>query len=185
MLKDHKSGYGLISILLHWVSAVLIVFLFGLGLYMVDLTYQDPFYYTGPELHISFGLLLLLLTLFRILWRLANGRNPRPLPEHTRLIRVLSGIVQYSLYLLVLVVIASGYLITTAKGDPASMFDWIQFPSLIQLDGEGVDLAGALHYWLAWAIIVLSIVHAAAALMHHYLFRDRTMVRMLDPRQPD
>lgn len=185
MLRDHKSGFGLISILLHWVSAILIVFLFGLGLYMVDLTYYEPFYNTGPELHVSFGLLLLLLTLFRILWRMVNGRNPRPLPEHTLVIRVLSGTVQYSLYLLVLIVIASGYLITTSKGDPASMFDWIYFPSLIQLSGQDVDLAGEVHYWLAWVIIVLSTIHAAAALMHHFLYRDRTMVRMLDPRKPN
>lgn len=184
MLKDHKSGFGLISILLHWVSAILIVFLFGLGLYMVDLSYYDSFYNTAPELHISLGLLLLLLTLFRILWRLVNGRNPRPLPEHTLMVRVLSGIVQYSLYLLVLIVIASGYLITTAKGDPAIMFDWIRFPALIQLEGQDVDLAGELHYWLACAIIVLSFIHAAAALMHHFLFRDRTMVRILNPREP-
>lgn len=185
MLKDHKGGFGLVSILLHWVSALLIIFLFGLGLYMVDLGYYEPFYHTGPALHVSLGLLLLLMTLFRILWRLVNGRNPRPLPEHSWLIRMLSGTVQYSLYLLVLIVIASGYLITTAKGDPASMFDWIDFPSLIQLSSDGVDLAGALHYWLAWAIIGFSGLHAAAALMHHFLFRDRTMVRMLDPRKPD
>ncbi len=185
MLKDHKNGFGLISILLHWVSAILIIFLFGLGLYMVGLGYYDPYYHTGPELHVSLGLLLLLLTLFRILWRLANGRNPRPLPDHSRFIKLVSGTVQYSLYLLVLIVIGSGYLITTAKGDPASMFEWVQLPALIQLDSEGVDLAGALHYWLAWAIIGLSALHTAAALMHHFLFRDRTMVRMLNPRKSD
>lgn len=184
MLKDHKAGFGLISILLHWVSALLIVFLFGLGLYMVDLSYYEPWYNKGPELHISLGLLLLLLTAFRILWRLANARNPKPLPEHSLVIRLVSGTVQYSLYALVLVVIASGYLMTTAKGDPASMFG-IDFPALFRLESGEVDLAGALHYWLACAIIVLSIVHAGAALMHHFWFRDRTMVRMLDPRKPE
>ena len=70
MIKDHSSGFGLLSIVLHWVSALLIVVLFGLGLYMVGLSYYDPWYNRAPSLHISLGLLVLLLTLIRIVWRL-------------------------------------------------------------------------------------------------------------------
>src|SRR5690625_7065992 len=58
------------------------VVLFGLGLYMVGLSYYDPWYNRAPSLHISLGLLVLLLTLIRIVWRLAQRRNPAPLPEH-------------------------------------------------------------------------------------------------------
>lgn len=185
MIKDHPSGFGLLSIVLHWVSALLIFFLFGLGLYMVGLSYYDPWYNRGPNLHISLGLVVLLLTLARIVWRLAHFRHPAPLPEHSRAVRFLSATVQLSLYGLILAVVVTGYLITTADGRSASLFGLIQFPSLVRLDGSGVDLAGALHYWLAWAIIALAVLHTLAALAHHFVLRDRTMVRMLDPRARD
>lgn len=185
MIKDHSSGFGLLSIVLHWVSALLIVVLFGLGLYMVSLSYYDPWYNRAPSLHISLGLLVLLLTLIRIVWRLAQRRNPAPLPEHSRAVRLSSVVVQLSLYGLILAVAVTGYLMTTADGRSASLFGLIQFPSVMRLDGAGVDLAGALHYWLAWAIIVLAVLHSLAALAHHFVLRDRTLVRMLNPRRRD
>ncbi|MDQ2076953.1 cytochrome b [Marinimicrobium sp. ABcell2] len=182
MITDHKSGFGLVTILLHWVSAFLIVFLFGLGLYMVGLGYYDPWYNRAPSLHISLGLVVLLLTLIRIVWRLIFFRRPAPLPEHSRSVRLLSATVQYSLYGLILVVLVSGYLITTADGRSASLFGLIDFPSVMRLGVTGVDRAGFLHYWMAWAIIVLAALHTLAALAHHFVLRDRTLVRMLDPR---
>lgn len=185
MIKDHPSGFGLLSIVLHWVSALLIFVLFGLGLYMVGLSYYDPWYNRAPNLHISLGLVVLLLTLLRIVWRLAQFRHPAPLPEHGRATRLLSAAVQLSLYGLILAVLVSGYLITTADGRAASLFGLIQFPSLMRLDGAGVDLAGVLHYWLAWAIIALAVLHTLAALAHHFVRRDRTLIRMLNPRARD
>ena len=182
MIKDHPSGFGLLSIVVHWVSALLIIVLFGLGLYMVGLSYYDPWYNRLPNLHISLGLVVLLLTFLRIVWRLAQFRHPAPLPEHSRSVRFLSAIVQLSLYGLIVAVLVTGYLITTSDGRPASLFGLVQFPSLMRLDGAGVDLAGALHYWLAWAIIALTVLHTLAALAHHFVLRDRTLLRMLNPR---
>src|SRR5690606_15885721 len=69
MLKDSTAGYGLFTILLHWVSALLIFFLFGLGVYMTGLSYYSPWYHKGPALHISLGLVLLLLMVLRTCWR--------------------------------------------------------------------------------------------------------------------
>lgn len=185
MIKDHPSGFGLLSIFLHWVSALLIFVLFGLGLYMVGLSYYDPWYNRAPNLHVSLGLTLLLLTLIRIVWRLVQFRHPAPLPEHSPAVRWLSTAVQLSLYGLILAVLVTGYLITTADGRSAGWFGVIQVPSLMRFEGAGVDLAGALHYWLAWAIIGLAIVHTLAALAHHFVLRDRTLVRMLNPRAKD
>src|SRR5690625_5493956 len=98
------------------------VVLFGLGMHMVGLIYYDPSYNRAPSLHISLGLLVLLLTLIRIVWRLAQRRNPAPLPEHSRAVRLSSVVVQLSLYGLILAVVVTGYLMTTADGRSASLF---------------------------------------------------------------
>jgi cytochrome b561 len=179
MLKDTRSGYGLISILIHWVSALLIIFLFGLGIYMTDLTYYDEWYHKGPALHISLGLFLFALTLVRLGWRKKNA-TPEDLSNNYQA-NLAAKLIKVAFYLLIFCSIASGYFITTAEGDPASFFDWINIPSLMELSGEKVDLLGEVHEILAWIIISLACLHAAAALLHHFVMRDKTLVRMLKP----
>ena len=179
MLKDSPSGFGLISILIHWITAPLILFLFGLGVYMVDLTYYDDWYHTAPELHISLGLLLLLFMLVRLVWRIFNP-SPVELSENT-LQRIAAKLVKSALYLFIFTVIISGYLITTAEGQPASMFGFLKFPVLVELAPANVDLAGKIHEYLAWGIIALVIAHILGALFHHFILRDRTLVRIIKP----
>lgn len=180
MLKDSAAGYGLLSIILHWVSALLIVGLFGLGIYMVDLSYYDDMYHKAPSLHISLGLVLFLLTVLRIVWR---GVNPKPevLPGQKPLAVAGAQLIKYVFYILIAVLVVTGYLITTADGKAASLFGLISFPVTLQLGADGVDLAGSIHEIAAWAMVVLAGVHGLAALLHHFLVRDRTLVRMLKP----
>lgn len=179
MLKDSRSGYGVISIVIHWISALLILFLFGLGIYMVDLSYYDDWYHKGPELHISLGLIVLMLMLVRIVWRIAN---PTPVALSDKPAQNFAAkLVKLGLYGFIVIVIVSGYLITTAEGQPASMFNLIKFPVLIELSSHNVDLAGELHEYFAWGIVILVALHAAGALIHHFVMRDRTLVRMLKP----
>ena len=179
MLKDSRSGYGLISIVIHWISAALILFLFGLGIYMVDLGYYDDWYHKAPELHISLGLVVLLLMFARVIWRIVN-----PTPEELsakRAQNVVAKLVKLGLYAFIFIVLISGYLMTTAEGQPASMFNLIHFPVFIELSSQNVDLAGELHEYLAWGIVLLVALHVAGALFHHFIIRDRTLVRMLKP----
>lgn len=179
MLTDSRTGYGLISIAIHWISALLILFLFGLGIYMVDLGYYDDWYHEAPELHISLGLVVLLLMLIRVIWRIAN---PTPVELAAKRAQNLAAkFVKLGLYALVFIVLISGYLITTAEGQPASMFNLIKFPVLTELSSQNVDLAGEIHEYLAWGIVLLVVLHVAGALLHHFIIRDRTLMRMLKP----
>ncbi len=179
MLKDSPQGYGAVAIAIHWISALLILFLFGLGVYMVDLTYYDDWYHKGPELHVSLGLVVLLLMLLRIVWRIIN---PTPVDLPAKPVQQKAAkLVKLALYLFIFVVIISGYLITTAEGQPASMFNLIKFPVLVELSAGNVDLAGELHEYFAWGIIALVVVHMLGAFMHHFVMRDKTLVRMLKP----
>lgn len=180
MLKDSATGYGLLTIVLHWTCALLIFFLFGLGIYMTGLDYYSEWYHKGPALHISLGLILFLLMIARVLWRFIN-KKPDVLPNHSRRVSFLSSAAKHSLYILIFIVLVSGYLITTAEGKPASLFDVIHFPVFTQLDSTAVDRAGLIHELLAWAIVIIAVLHAMAALVHHFAIRDRTLIRMLKP----
>lgn len=179
MLKDSHQGYGLISIVIHWVSAILILFLFGLGIYMTSLGYYDDWYHKGPELHVSLGLLVLLIMLLRVIWRILN---PIPVDLSDRRVQNLAAkLVKLGLYGFVFIVMVSGFLITTADGQPASMFNLIKFPVVTELSSQNVDIAGALHEYFAWGIVILVVLHAGGAVLHHFVMRDRTLVRIIKP----
>lgn len=179
MLKDSRLGYGLITILLHWLSALTIIFLVALGVYMTDLDYYDAWYHKAPALHISIGLLLFFMFVFRLLWRLIN---PTPVAVmDNSLATWVATLIKVLLYGLTFAVLISGYLITTAEGQAASIFGWLTIPATIELNAQGVDLAGEIHELLAWGIILVAILHGGAALVHHFFLRDRTLMRMLKP----
>lgn len=179
MLKDTSQGYGLITILIHWITGLLILGLFGLGIYMTGLGYYDPWYHKGPWVHVSLGLLLFVLMVVRLVWRSKNA-TPVALHSHSAA-NIAATATKHSLYLLLFVVMISGYLINTAEGKSASFFDWLSVPSLMILSATQVDWLGRIHLWGAWLIIALVVLHTVGALIHHFVWRDRTLIRIIKP----
>jgi cytochrome b561 len=174
-VRDTSSGYGIVSRLLHWTMALAIVAMFGLGLWMVDLDYYSPYYHSAPDLHKSVGILLLIALALRFGWRLANVRPGDD--DLARLERIASRIVHWGFYPLLLALMVSGYLISTADGRPIDVFGLFSVPSPGENKGLE-DTAGAVHEWLAYSVIAVAAVHAAGALKHHFVDRTRTLVRM-------
>ncbi|HWV14205.1 MAG TPA: cytochrome b [Cellvibrio sp.] len=180
MLRDSPSGYGLATIIFHWLSALLIISLFALGLFMTSLDYYSPWYHKAPELHISLGIGLLLLTLLRIIWRACN-KTPAPLPSIGKSTLLAANLIKVVLYLFIFTIVGSGYLITTAEGQAASFFNLFGIPATLELSADNVDRIGELHKYCAWGVIIVASLHGLAALFHHFVKHDRTLVRMLSP----
>lgn len=174
--KNTTSVYGLVSVLLHWSGALLMIGLFGLGLYMIELDYYDSLYHTAPDWHRSLGVLTGLLILFRLYWR---WTNTRPVPLGMPLEKRLAHWVHGGFYLLMALVIISGYLISTADGKPVAVFDWFEVPATYTALENQADKAGLVHLILAWITIILAALHTLAALKHHFRDRDATLNRML------
>jgi cytochrome b561 len=76
-------------------------------------------------------------------------------------------------------VMISGYLISTADGRAISVFGWFEVPALITSIPDQEDIAGLIHEYLAWGLVIFSGLHALAALKHHFIDRDPTLKRML------
>lgn len=180
--RNTSDSYGLIGIASHWLLAVAIVGLFASGLWMVDLTYYDVWYHRAPELHKAFGVLTAAAMGLRLLWRWW-GVVPGPAPGVKRWEAVVASAVHGVLYLGVFAAAISGYLIATAKGDPVDVFGLAAVPAVIHDLPRQADVAGDVHYWIGVAIISLAGLHAAAALKHHLIDGDQTLVRMLWPRR--
>lgn len=176
--KNSPSHYGGISKCLHWLVAVTVFGLFGLGVWMVELDYYHRWYQRGPDLHRSIGVLLIAVTLLRGGWLLYAGK-PSSLPGHRTWEVAFSRLTHRLLYLIVFVLGLSGYLITTADGRPMAVFTWFVIPSSGEWLNNQEDIAGEIHQWLAYGLIALVATHAIGAIKHHFLDRDDTLKRML------
>ncbi|HCF5165579.1 TPA: cytochrome b [Pseudomonas aeruginosa] len=176
--RNTSSRYGVFSLFLHWGSALVVFGLFGLGLWMRELSYYDPWYHPAPALHKSIGILLAIALLVRIVWRFVSPPPPAP-ANHGPLTRVASKLGHLALYGLLLAVIVAGYLISTADGEPISVFGWFSVPATLSGLPDQADVAGEIHLYLAWALVVFAVLHALAALKHHFVDRDPTLKRML------
>ncbi|WP_166264189.1 cytochrome b [Marinobacter caseinilyticus] len=177
-VRNSVDRFGFVSISLHWLIALAVFGMFGLGYYMVDLTYYDEWYRSAPHLHKSVGLLLFAAVIFRIVWRLLNAQ-PAALATHKRWEVLTANLMHGVLYVLMLTAMVSGYLISTADGSAIELFNWGQVPSVTGNVRFVEETVAAVHYWSTWALVALATLHAIAGLKHHFLDKDDTLRRML------
>jgi cytochrome b561 len=181
-MNNTQTNYGYVTIFFHWLSALSIFTLFALGYYMVDLTYYDEWYKIAPELHKSIGFLLFTLMICRVIWRFTQ-LSPDHLSSHSNVERKAGKVVHVALYSLTFIIMISGYMISTADDRGIEVFDLFTVPGFGSFIENQEDIAGFIHKWLAYSLIGLSLLHAAAALKHHFFDKDNTLNRMIGRRR--
>jgi cytochrome b561 len=177
-MLNNKDNYGWFSILLHWLMAAALLGLFALGYFMVGLDYYSPWYNRAPHIHESIGLLFAAALLVRLAARWFNPPPP-PLPGLSRTERRMAVAVHWLFYLLMTAVVVTGYTVSSAGERDIPLFSWFSVPTLpLQLEQQE-DVAGKWHRWIAWTLVIISLLHGLAALKHHFIDRDRTLLRIL------
>lgn len=176
--KNTRSRYGWVSVGIHWLMAMVVIGMFALGIWMRQLSYYDPWYQDGPTIHKSIGVLLFILLLARIGWRSINIR-PNDDPILKKWERTTAHLTHFAMYGLMLMLMTAGYLISTADGRQIEVFNLFSVPATVQGIENQEDIAGEIHEILAWTLILLAGVHALAALKHHFINRDSTLLKML------
>lgn len=163
---------------LHWISALLILGLFGLGVWMRTLGYYDPLYQTAPHWHKQLGILLLFIIVVRIIWRAIKG-TPKPLPTHKPWEVKLAHVIHGLLYFGVIGIMFSGYLIATADNRGIEILNWFTLPVLFTPFEGQEDIAGDIHEWGAYLLMAMVALHVIGAIKHHVIDKDTTLKRML------
>jgi cytochrome b561 len=176
--KNSPVQFGHISVLMHWLVALFFYAMFALGLWMVGLGYYDDWYHRAPELHKSIGVALFLVMVFRLLWRFISP-PPSPLKSFSAATRIGAWLAHLMLFLGIFTILISGYLISTAEGQPINVFGWFEIPATLFGLNQQADIAGVIHLWVAWGIVIVSVLHGLAAFKHHFIDRDTTLTRML------
>lgn len=169
MLKNSATEYGTVSKALHWLMAAIIVTLIGVGIYMADLptdtVEQKKYAFQFVSLHKSFGVLVLMLIVVRLVWLRISPAPALPAafaPKERKLVKALQGI----LYLLMILVPLSGYLMSNAGGHPVNFFGMGELPALIGKSKSVGGFAHEMHEILGWSILFVIILHMAGAIKH-------------------
>ena len=165
---------------LHWLLALLLFALLGLGFYMRDLP-LSPDKLQLYAWHKWAGVGAFLLALLRLGWRLTH--RPPALPASLSAVQRLAAHAGHlGLYVLMLAIPLSGWLMSSAKGFQTVWFGVLPLPDLVAKDQALGDLLATAHLGLNVALLILLAGHLGAALKHHFIDRDDILTRMLPQR---
>jgi cytochrome b561 len=172
---DDQTNYDNVAITLHWLTAVLVVVQFALG--QTWDWFSRPTRHLMIVTHMSFGIILTLVVLTRVLWRFVLRHHVASLESGW--VRIASTTGHYLFYALLVTEAVLGFL-SRWEGNEAMSFFGLQIRP--PFTGSGQKLAHQLqniHNWVGWTIIILALGHALAALYHHYFLKDRVLARIL------
>ena len=177
IVKNTADSWGAIAKSFHWIIALLILGQLILGTvaegYRLSPLKLDLFVW-----HKSIGVTILLLVILRVLWRL---NNPPPAPPdgipawETTAARIGHAL----LYLLMFAVPLTGWLVSDATRIPFKAFWLVPMPDLIAADRDMSDLAAGVHGALTKLLLLVVVIHIAAALRHHFILHNKILTRML------
>jgi cytochrome b561 len=174
--------YGLAPRFLHWLTVILVIVAWTLGTFGDDLP-KGAARDTGLFVHISAGLVILIALIMRLAWRVVEPPPPVESNEFGRWLGAFADpaarLAHYTLYALLIAVPIAGIVAQFARGNALPLFGIAEIASPWLRDRAFAHSVTEIHEILANALVIVVIFHAAAALVHHFVFRDNTLIRML------
>jgi cytochrome b561 len=176
--RNREEGFGLVAILLHWIMAILMIGMIGVGLYMTSLAISEKKLMLYGW-HKAFGVLVLMLFAIRLLWRLSNITPS--LSSLPYLERLAARSMHLAFYGFMVAMPLTGWLMSSSAGLPVSFFGLFTLPDLVMPNEKWFAFFREVHKWLAFGLIAAILGHTAAALKHHFMDKDDILRRMLWP----
>ncbi|APW41887.1 cytochrome b [Rhodoferax saidenbachensis] len=176
--------YSHTAIVLHWVLALAILGLFGVGLYMTSLPFS-PARLKLYNWHKWAGITILTLSALRLLWRLTHRPPALPDPIADAMPawqRWAHHGTHYGLYALFFLVPLIGWAYSSAAGFPIVVFGVLPLPDFVPVDKALAEMIKPFHELSAFALVGLAGLHMAAALKHQWIDKDGLLKRMLPGR---
>ena len=173
--------YGKIAMAFHWLLALALFGIFGVGIYMADLP-VSPARLQLYSWHKWAGVMFLVLSVARLLWRITH--RPPHLPQ--QVLRAMPGwqlsaykATHWAMYLLFLLVPLVGWAYSSAAGYPVVLFAVLPLPDFVPADKALAALIKPWHERSAFLLMALVVLHVAAAMKHHWIDKDGLLQRML------
>ena len=177
-LTNTKSRYGAIPQAVHWLTALFVIVGFLLGQFGDDLP-KGPVRDLGFLTHMTLGQGVVLLLVLRLVWRVADPPPPAEATPFGKLVEIAAKASHFALYALLVVVPFLGIIVQLKRGHDLPILGLWDFASPWPADRTIARSMLGLHAKLADALLILAGIHAGAAIVHHHVWRDRTLMRML------
>jgi cytochrome b561 len=173
-----RAGYGTVARSLHWLVVALAVIIVSLGWTIEWTPLNTPIRSDILQVHCSIGVVILVLMMFRAMWRLRHP--PPPLPASVgRAQAGLAHLTHLGLYLIFIVMPVSGLLNAAAAGHAIGFFGLFEIPTPRPANERLSQWAIAVHLVGQYVVYLLVALHVTGALYHALIRRDGVLERML------
>ena len=170
-------AYTRTAIALHWLMALFVFVTFPLGMIAHEMAFS-PDKLRLLSYHKWLGVTVFLLLVIRLVWRVSH--KPAPLEASMpQWQKFAAQAVHLLLYVLLLAIPLSGWLMSSAKGFQTVYLGLLPLPDLLSKDKALGDALAELHEVLNFTMLLLIVAHVAAALKHQFINKDGTLARML------
>ena len=171
-ILNSDQRYGLISIIFHWLMALIIIATFILGL---NLKHNFQYYYEVLALHNSLGITIFLLAIFRVAWRFFNIK-PNQLPNKVILMK-LATLTHIFFYIIFFTLPITGYILTNLQGDIVLFYGY-GLPEVLEQNRGLKNYIHTIHDYVGNILLILFSLHVLGALYHHLIKKDNTLRRI-------
>jgi cytochrome b561 len=175
-LRTDGRQWGSVAKFFHWIVALGILVNGVWGLLMTGMS-PSISKINIYALHKSIGLTVLALFALRLAWRLYDGAPPdEPMPRWQRVVAHATHVLLYGF---ILAMPLSGWLFNSLHGYPLQWFKLFNLPALAAKNDDLSHLAGEVHEWLFYLLLLVLVGHVGGALKHHFFDQDNVLRRML------
>ena len=179
-ISDTQASLGTYTVtarILHWLTAIIVITALVVGIVM-DRIPEGPLGDFLYNFHRSLGATLIPIVLLRIYWRLTH--KPPPLPADIPLSqRIVAETVHYALYAVLLVQPLLGWIATSAYRAPIPVYGLFELPPIWPENRAFSEALFTTHMYIGWALCWLLAMHIGGALYHHFIRKDRILMRMV------
>lgn len=179
--RNTNADYGAVSQALHWLTVVFVALAWLSGIAGEELPAGAQ--KSGLFVHIFTGLAILALMAARLGWRGIDQMPSAEAADHasamSRWLELAAHLAHVGLYVLLIAVPVIGIVLQFARGEPLPLFGLTEISSPWLKDRAFAHNVKELHEIAAHGLVLLAALHGSAAIAHHWIFRDRTLARML------
>ena len=180
--KDTATGYGWVSILLHWITGAVIIVMLFVGSSIGALVGETRL--EAINLHTSIGLSTYALLVARIVWRVSS-RHPGPQPGQEGAFYAIGKGVHYLMLIALATMLVTGPIMAWASAVDIAVFDWLTIPAAAEPKFALRDALHAVHRFAAIVLFLAVLLHLGGVYKHTAFNRDGTFVKMIIPSRSE
>jgi len=180
MIKNTYTKYGSVSKSFHWTMSIIILSLLTVGFIMINLD-DSPTKWQVYSIHKSFGLIILALIPLRLMWRIINISPTLDMVPSWE--KAAAKSLHWLLYLAMFTMPISGWIMSTASDNAPNFFGLFPVAAPVAQSEHLADLAGSIHFYTAWTLVLMLTLHVGAAIKAHVIDKNTVLSRMMPGSQ--